>query len=133
MLVSMPSCVTHRVTEREQISENIAREQIRHDTLRLTQLRYDSIYVERDHSIDRTRDTIRVVDLQKEYRYQLLHDTTYIVRLDTVLCDVEKIQVQEVIKTKTIARPRTWLDYLSYASLLLLLVWLSLRLRSLLT
>ena len=124
----MQSCCTRKVIERERVSEHSAQQQMAHDTLYLTQLRYDSIFVERDRSIDRTTDTIRIVDHQKEYRYRLVHDTTYIAHTDTLYRDVEKVKEVKVKSIKP--RSRTWFDYLAYSSLLLVLAYLFYRIRS---
>lgn len=128
LALSIQSCCTRRVIEQERVSENYGQRQMLHDTLYLTQLRYDSIFVERDHSIDRTTDTIRIVERQTEYRFRLVHDTTYIAHTDTLYRDVEKVKE---VKVKSIEpRSRTWFDYLAYCSLLLVLAYLFYRIRS---
>lgn len=123
LALSMQSCCTRRMVEQEWVSDNSAQQQMSHDTLCLTQLRYDSIFVERDRSIDRTTDTIRIVDSQKEYRFRLVHDTTHIAHTDTLYRDVERIKEVKSIDP----RSRTWLDYLSYGSLLLVIVLISIK------
>ena len=144
LALSMQSCCTQRVTERERVSENSAQQQMTRDTLYLTQLRYDSIFVERDRSIDRTTDTIRIVDRQTEYRFRLVHDTTYIARTDTLI-QKDTLQVKDSIVVTTPPqvprskwsltrggweRVRTWFDCLAYCSLLLVLAHLFFRIRS---
>ena len=87
-----------------------------HDTLYLTQLRYDSIFVERDRSIDRTTDTIRIVDHQKEYRYRLVHDTAYIAHTDTLI-QKDTLQVKDSIVVTTppqVPRSKWFLLVLAY-------------------
>ena len=86
--------------ELERVSENSAKQQMSHDTLNLTQLRYESIFVERDRSIDRTTDTIRIVDRQTEYRFRLVHDTTYIAHTDTLILK-DTLQVKDSIVVTT--------------------------------
>lgn len=128
LALSMQSCCIRRMIERERVSENSVQQQMSHDTLYQTQLRYDSIFVECDRSIDRTTDTIRIVDRQTEYRFRLVHDTTYIAHTDTLYRDVEKVKE---VKVKSIEpRSLTWFDYLAYSSLLLVLAYLFYRIRS---
>lgn len=127
LALSMQSCCTRRVIERERVSENSALQQMSLDTLYLTQFRYDSIFVERDRSIDHTTDTIRIVDRQTEYRFRLVHDTTYIAHTDTLYRDVEMVKE---VKVKSIEpRSRTWFDYLAYSSLLLVIVLISIKIK----
>ena len=130
--------------ERERVSENSAQQQMSHDTLYLTQLRYDSIFVERDRTIDRTTDTIRIVDRQTEYRFRLVHDTTYIAHTDTLI-QKDTLQVKDSIVVTTPPQvPRskwslnrggwervcTWFDRLAYSSLAILVLLLLYRIRS---
>ena len=74
-------------------------ERLQHDTLYQALQRYDSIYI-MDHSAERYHpsayhydslvnsylrvDTLYKDKVKTEYRYRLLHDTTYIHRTDTI-------------------------------------------------
>ncbi len=82
------SCGTVRQV---QIVEKVSR-----DTLYLSNVQYDSIYVYQDHLTDRSRDTIYIRDVQYEYKYKLLRDTVYKVQIDTI----PVIREVEVIKTE---------------------------------
>ena len=75
-LMGLMSCSTHRVVE--QVKE-------RHtDTVYVTSLQYDSIYIYNDKTLDRTKDTVYLRELSTEYRYKLLRDTLRIIESDTI-------------------------------------------------
>ena len=82
------SCGTVRQV---QIVEKVSR-----DTLYLSNVQYDSIYVFQDHLTDRSRDTVYVKEVQYEYKYKLLRDTVYKVQIDTI----PVIREVEVVKTE---------------------------------
>lgn len=71
-------------------------EQVSRDTLYLSNVQYDSIYVFQDHLTDRSRDTIYVKDIQYEYKYKLIRDTVYRTQIDTI----PVIREVEVVKTE---------------------------------
>ena len=152
LALSMQSCCTRRMIERERVSENSAQQQMSHDTLYLAQLRYDSIFVERDRTIDRTTDTIRIVDRQTEYRFRLVHDTTYIAHTDTLI-QKDTLQVKDSIVVNTSPqvlrnkcatkqmslgqslikggweRVCSWFDYLAYCSLFLVIALIIIKIK----
>lgn len=82
------SCGTVRQV---QIVEKVSR-----DTLYLSNVQYDSIYVYQDHLTDRSRDTIYIRDIQYEYKYKLIRDTVYRTQIDTI----PVIREVEVVKTE---------------------------------
>lgn len=71
-------------------------ERVSRDTLYLSNVQYDSIYVYQDHLTDRSRDTIYIRDVQYEYKYKFLRDTVYKVQIDTI----PVIREVEVVKTE---------------------------------
>ena len=71
-------------------------ERVSRDTLYLSNVQYDSIYVFQDHLTDRSRDTVYVKDVQYEYKYKFLRDTVYKVQIDTI----PVIREVEVAKTE---------------------------------
>ena len=84
------------------------------DTLYLTNLQYDSIFVYQDKYVDRSRDTILIRDSILEYRYKLIRDTILQVRVDSIPYEVR------VVETREVPRPKTWFDRLCrYAFFLL--------------
>lgn len=66
------------------------------DTVYLSNVQYDSVYVFKDHLTDRSRDTIYIRDVQYEYKYKFLRDTIYRVQMDTIPI----IREVEVVKTE---------------------------------
>ena len=75
-LMGLMSCSTHRVVE--QVKE------MHKDTVYVTSLQYDSIYIYNDKTLDRTKDTVYLRELSTEYRYKLLRDTLRIIESDTM-------------------------------------------------
>ena len=55
-----------------------------HDTLWLSKVKYDSIYIDRWQRIERKADTVFCDRVKTEFRYRLLRDTVYKTRTDTV-------------------------------------------------
>lgn len=80
---------------------------VRTDTLYLSNVQYDSIYIYQDKLVDRTKDTIYIKDVSVEYRYKLLKDTIRVVERDSIPYQVT------VTETKEITRPLTWYDHLT--------------------
>ena len=104
----------------------------RKDTVYLSNIQYDSIYIDRSSDTDRTRDTITITKTMTEYRYKLLRDTIYKVRVDSIPYEVIVYKDSPPINHKlsarleeTLARARTinLLGYLSFGILLGLLLW----------
>lgn len=99
---------------------------IQRDTIYLSNVQYDSIYIYQDHvsehhlgalpPIDSSgkylntpmrTDTLYIKDKSIEYRYKLLKDTIRVVERDSIPYQVT------VIETKEIQRPLTWFDHLT--------------------
>ena len=55
-----------------------------HDTIFLSKVKYDSIYIDRWQRIERKADTVFCDRAKTEFRYRLLRDTVYKTRTDTV-------------------------------------------------
>ena len=55
-----------------------------HDTILLSKVKYDSIYIDRWQRIERKADTVFCDRVNTEFRYRLLRDTVYKTRTDTV-------------------------------------------------
>lgn len=98
------------------------------DTVYLSNVQYDSIYIYKDHvsehhlgtlepwnsgtfgSPTRT-DTLYIKDVSIEYRYKMLRDTIYKTQIDSIPYQVTVTEVKEF------KRPLTWYDHLSRAIL----------------
>lgn len=55
-----------------------------HDTLWLSKVKYDSVYIDRFQRIERKADTVFYDRVKIEFRYRLLRDTVYKTRTDTI-------------------------------------------------
>lgn len=55
-----------------------------HDTLWLSRVKYDSVYIDRWRRIERKADTVFCDRAKTEFRYRLLRDTVYKTRTDTI-------------------------------------------------
>lgn len=77
------------------------------DTVYLSNIQYDSVYVYQDRFLDRSKDTVYQKEVSVEYRYKLLRDTVRIIRCDSIPYEVT------IVETKEITRPLTWFDHLS--------------------
>ena len=95
------------------------------DTLYLSSLQYDSIYIFQERTSDyhmnplnplkpSETDTVFIKDVSVEYRYRLLRDTVYKTQIDTIPI------LREVEVIREVPRPKTWFDRLCrYAFFLL--------------
>ena len=55
-----------------------------HDTILLSKMKYDSVYIDRWQRIERKADTVFYDRVKTEFRYRLLRDTVYKTRTDTI-------------------------------------------------
>ena len=55
-----------------------------HDTILLSKVKYDSVYIDRFQRIERKADTVFYDRAKTEFRYRLLRDTVYKTRTDTI-------------------------------------------------
>ena len=55
-----------------------------HDTILLSKVKYDSVYIDRWQRIERKADTVFCDRAKTEFRYRLLRDTVYKTRTDTI-------------------------------------------------
>lgn len=91
-------------------STKVATQLVEHtttDTIYLSNMQYDSIYIYQDHLLDRSRDTIYLKDVSIEYRYKLLRDTIRVVQRDSIPYEVTITEVKEI------TRPLTFYDRLT--------------------
>lgn len=109
-------CGTHRTAVTTVPVETVVR-----DTVRLSSMRYDSIFVSNGVYTDRSRDTVLVRERTIEHRYRVLRDTVRLVRRDSVPYEVRVTEYRDV------PRRRSLFDYVAYAVLVLVAVWVLLR------
>ena len=92
------------------------------DTLYLSNVQYDSIYIFQERTSDyhmnplnplkpSETDTVFIKDVSVEYRYKMLRDTIYKTQVDSIPYQVTITEVKEI------QRPLTWYDHLSRAIL----------------
>ena len=99
-LLTVYSCSTSR-----HVTQLVERTSV--DTVYLSNVQYDSIYVFQDRQLDRSRDTVYLRDVSVEYRYRLLRDTIYKVQHDSIPYQVTVTEVKEI------TRPLTLFDHLT--------------------
>lgn len=96
------------------------------DTVYLSNIQYDSIFVSVDHSQEYhlnhlnslkpyETDTLFIKDVSVEYRYKMLRDTIYKVQSDSIPYEVRITEVKEI------QRPLTFFDRLCRSCFFLLL------------
>ena len=100
--------------------------EVRTDTLYLSNVQYDSIFVFKDKLTDRTKDTIYIKDSILEYRYRLLRDTVYKTRVDSIPVIREVEVIREVRHVPWYAKLLSWIGTIA---IILLLARLLLHLR----
>ena len=100
------------------------------DTVYLSNVQYDSIYIFQDRQLDRSRDTVYLRDVSVEYRYRHLSDTIYKVQHDSIPYQVTVTEVKEI------TRPLSLFDHLTHftfwlvvGALLLLIIRVIIRLK----
>lgn len=100
------------------------------DTIYLSNVQYDSIYIYKDRVSEHHHgtlppidsngqyletpmrtDTLYIKDVSIEYRYKMLRDTIYKTQVDSIPYQVS------ITETKEIQRPLTWYDHFSRAVL----------------
>ena len=114
-------------------STKVATQVVEHtsvDTVFLSNVQYDSIYIYKDHvsehhlgtlpptnckgeylNVPTRTDTLFIKDKSIEYRYKLLKDTIRVVERDSIPYEVT------ITEVKAITRPLTWYDHFSRAVL----------------
>ena len=111
--------------------------EVRTDTLYLSNVQYDSIYIFQERTSDyhmnplnplkpSETDTVFIKDVSVEYRYRLLRDTVYQTRVDSIPVIREVEVVREVRHIPWYAKLLSWIGAIA---LILLLARLLLLLR----
>ena len=110
--LALTGCTTHRP-----LSQPV--EHLTRDTVYLSSLQYDSIYIFQERTSDyhmnplnplkpSETDTVFIKDVSVEYRYRLLRDTIYKTQIDSIPV-IRKVEV-----VREIPRKYNWIDYLCY-------------------
>ena len=95
-------------------------ERITHDTCYISNVQYDSIYIDRTSDFDRTSDTITITKTKTEYRYRLLRDTLKVIQRDSIPYEVRVIQTKTERYTPWYARSLAFIGFLA-------LIWFAFR------
>ena len=82
---------------------------IQRDTIYISNVKHDSVYLNHERLIDRSKDTVYIKDISVEYKYHYLHDTVRVVQKDSIPYEVT------IVETKEITRPLTFFDHLTRA------------------
>lgn len=96
------------------------------DTVYLSNVRFDSVYVSNQVFQDRSRDTVFIRQHDVEYRYRVIRDTVERIKIETVR-DSIPYEVR-VVDIKEVPRKRTWFDKLCYCCFGILLLLLGFKL-----
>ena len=109
-------------------------EHITRDTIYVSNLRYDSVFVSHDRTTDyhlnplnplkpSETDTVFIKDRTVEYRYRLLRDTVYRVKIDSipVIREVEVVKVERHVPA--IYRLSLSIVIILTLSLIIYIVW----------
>ena len=98
-----------------------------HDTLWLSRVKYDSVYIDRWQRIERKADTVFYDRAKTEFRYRLLRDTVYKTRTDTI----PVVKQVPVVKKERYTPPFTkflgCLGIIALGASVIVLLWKKLR------
>ena len=120
--LALTGCATHRPL---QVAEHVTR-----DTVYLSSLQYDSIYIFQERTSDyhmnplnplkpSETDTVFIKDVSVEYHYKLLRDTIYKPRVDSIPVIREVEVVREVRHIPWYAKLLSWIGTLALLFLLI--------------
>ena len=79
-------------------------ERVMRDTVQVTNVKQDSVFIYRDRTVDRSHDTVYINDRSVAYRYRLQRDTLRIHQVDSVPVIREVEVVREVARTPWYAK-----------------------------
>ena len=116
------SCRSSDITTRESVIQNHMQETVSQDSVHVSQLRFDSVIVERYFTVETIRDTVYIKQESNKQHFSILRDTVYVARSDTIVREVEVIKEKEVVKTAPQRKPFTLYLICIFASIFILLV-----------
>ena len=115
------SCRSSDIATRESSSQNRMQETVSQDSVHVSQLRLDSVIVERYLTVETIRDTVFIKQESNKQHFSILCDTVYVARSDTIVREVEVIKEKEVVKTAPQRKPFKSYIICTVASIFLLL------------
>ena len=98
-----------------------------HDTLWLSKVKYDSIYIDRWQRIERKADTVFYDRVKTEFRYRLLRDTVYKTRTDTVPVVKQVPVIRKERYTPPFTKFLAWLGIIALGASVIVLLGKKLR------
>ena len=98
-------------------------ERVSIDTVYLSNVQYDSIYISQDKYVDRTRDTVWIQHKVVEYRYKHLRDTIYKVKIDTIPMTREAEEAKGESNVPAIYRLSLSIVIILTLSLIIYIIW----------
>ena len=118
----LTGCASHRPL---QVAEHVT-----HDTLYLSNVQYDSIYIFQERTSDyhmnplnplkpSETDTVFIKDVAVEFRYRLLRDTIYKTRIDTIPYEVRVVETKVERHIPWYAKLLSWIGTLALLFLLI--------------
>ena len=93
------SCRSSDIATRESVTQNNMQETVSQDSVHVSQLRLDSVIVERYVTVETIRDTVYIRQESNKQHFSILRDTVYVARSDTLVREVEVIKEKAVVKT----------------------------------
>ena len=117
------SCRSSDIATRESSSQNLMQETVSQDSIHVSQLRFDSVIVERYFTVETIHDTVYIKQESNKQHFSILRDTVYVSRSDTVVKEVEVIKEKEIVKTAPQRKPFTLYLICIVASILLILAF----------
>lgn len=81
--------------------------EVQRDTIYISNVQHDSVYLNHELFVDRSKDTVYIRDISVQYKYRLLRDTVRVIQRDSIPFEVVRIE------TKELTRPLTWYDHLT--------------------
>ena len=115
------SCRSSDIATNESSVQNRMQETVSQDSVHVSQLRLDSVIVERYFTVETIRDTVYIKQESNKQHFSILCDTVYVARSDTVVREVEVIKEKEAVKTAPQRKPFTSYLICIFASILLIL------------
>ena len=115
------SCRSSDIATRESSTQNRMQETVSQDSVHVSQLRFDSVIVERYFTVETIRDTVYIKQESNKQHFSILRDTVYVARSDTVIREVEVIKEKEAVKTAPQRKSFTLYLICIIASILLIL------------
>ena len=116
------SCRSSDIATRESSVQNHMQETVSQDSVHVSQLRFDSVIVERYVTVETIRDTVYVKQESNKQHFSILRDTVFVARSDTIVREVEVIKEKEVVKTAPQRKPFTLYLIGIFVTILLILV-----------